>query len=957
LGQVQHYNPEAIVFFVPAFGGEIVQEIIDSTNQNTIMSSSYVHETKEISNIHIMRTVKNSPGTFSMTIVDTNNRYIMPDDPDTDISTLYAHSQNKAVLNSSDPTYKLKSVGSSTPAGVPVVKTIIPSAQPWVTTTEQAPTSNFYPYTSYQDFLQAYSIVVINPATGQSYPTQYVRSRVTPFPIVQRWALDEFGGIIMVAATQAAENSLQQVLSTSSTTTMSLTVIPYDSTNSTPANNKTVKFTVSLLYNIELSEKQKDEVEQGDVQGQFAHGKCRLSPMDRVVIFMTPRYLPNGHKISGSSNRLVRAFTGVVNTVQQGYSENRSTVDVSGEDVTKYLKLSIINVNPALAISPSQISDQFPTDNITVWSDILEGLTTPEIIRLVTLGGNYANKQGESVDHKIDGVGFYQLAQAGNSADLNYNPEWEYDKDTTDIVATKGKVNKQVRTYDFTSMLGTLFTKRSVHIINPYRSDSPLVGFRPYELSFKSAFSFYQADFKTRRDIAYQCAEDSNFVFYADRFGEIWFHPLRFDIAWILGAPIPNVYIIQNEDILSYGFIESDESIFTSVYVTTEPDFGLSNLATVGYYFSSYRDDPSVLKYGQRIFVCANPIINTKTTTKTNAVPQTNAPLSQNNYTDSGWWLAWSTDLFQTTDALQIPGLALYLTNHFRALGATDNGVFSLGIIGGTGFHPNRVNPSDPNYHPSSFHTTGDAFDLTINYNLDSTQPSPVTKAMIGTLMLLVTGKADVNIPIYNTQPPANLTQKQLYLFQLISVFQLFEVNNPTTNLNSTYGVVYAPMYNGVPDWNHFQSKIRSGQIPNSYTASNATAGNNNTSVDPKDSILLYAKSILQRILASKYQGQITIPLRVELDPGRPVYIPIRNMMYYVETVEHDIDFGGKATTTLHLSYGRKPWEMLPELITYDSQDEVFMTDAETLRTRGAALNVKSGSNKSKMKQNKKSSK
>jgi len=194
-------------------------------------------------------------------------------------------------------------------------------------------------------------------------------------------------------------------------------------------------------------------------------------------------------------------------------------------------------------------------------------------------------------------------------------------------------------------------------------------------------------------------------------------------------------------------------------------------------------------------------------------------------------------------------------------------------------------------------------------------------------------------------------------LVDLIATFQQFAANNPITNPGSPYGVVYAPIWHGVPDWNHFQAKIRSGQIPNSYTASNTISGDNNTSVNPEDSILLYAKSILQRILASKYQGQITIPLRVELDPGRPVFIPIRNMLYYVETVEHDIDFGGKATTTLHLSYGRKPWEMLPELITYDKQDEIFMTDAETLRVRNAALNGKTSSSKGKMRQNKKSRK
>jgi hypothetical protein len=89
----------------------------------------------------------------------------------------------------------------------------------------------------------------------------------------------------------------------------------------------------------------------------------------------------------------------------------------------------------------------------------------------------------------------------------------------------------------------------------------------------------------------------------------------------------------------------------------------------------------------------------------------------------------------------------------------------------------------------------------------------------------------------------------------------------------------------------------------------------------------VYAKSLLQRLLAGKYQGQVTLLGRPELEHNMPVYIPIRNMVYYVETVEHTLTFGGQFTTTIHLAYGHKPWELLPEVLAFSKNDEVYLTD------------------------------
>lgn len=57
------------------------------------------------------------------------------------------------------------------------------------------------------------------------------------------------------------------------------------------------------------------------------------------------------------------------------------------------------------------------------------------------------------------------------------------------------------------------------------------------------------------------------------------------------------------------------------------------------------------------------------------------------------------------------------------------------------------------------------------------------------------------------------------------------------------------------------------------------------------------------------------------------MYIPFVNMIYWVETIEHSINFGQTFTTTLHLAYGHKPWEEITEILT-QSYDAMQFTDS-----------------------------
>jgi hypothetical protein len=62
----------------------------------------------------------------------------------------------------------------------------------------------------------------------------------------------------------------------------------------------------------------------------------------------------------------------------------------------------------------------------------------------------------------------------------------------------------------------------------------------------------------------------------------------------------------------------------------------------------------------------------------------------------------------------------------------------------------------------------------------------------------------------------------------------------------------------------------------------------------------------LDRLNQGMNSASLTIPLRPEIRPGFPVYIPHIDCFYYVQSVSHGFAFGGGCTTTLNLSARRR---------------------------------------------------
>lgn len=69
-----------------------------------------------------------------------------------------------------------------------------------------------------------------------------------------------------------------------------------------------------------------------------------------------------------------------------------------------------------------------------------------------------------------------------------------------------------------------------------------------------------------------------------------------------------------------------------------------------------------------------------------------------------------------------------------------------------------------------------------------------------------------------------------------------------------------------------------------------------------------HGMDILDRLNSRRHRGSVSIPLRPELRLGFPVYVGPKDQMWYVSGISHNIQFGGRAQTSLTLTARRKKW-------------------------------------------------
>lgn len=63
---------------------------------------------------------------------------------------------------------------------------------------------------------------------------------------------------------------------------------------------------------------------------------------------------------------------------------------------------------------------------------------------------------------------------------------------------------------------------------------------------------------------------------------------------------------------------------------------------------------------------------------------------------------------------------------------------------------------------------------------------------------------------------------------------------------------------------------------------------------------------ILDRLNSKRHRASVTIPMRPELRLGFPIYLAPKDQVWYITGISHNIQFGGRATTTLTLTAKRQ---------------------------------------------------
>jgi len=81
---------------------------------------------------------------------------------------------------------------------------------------------------------------------------------------------------------------------------------------------------------------------------------------------------------------------------------------------------------------------------------------------------------------------------------------------------------------------------------------------------------------------------------------------------------------------------------------------------------------------------------------------------------------------------------------------------------------------------------------------------------------------------------------------------------------------------------------------------------------DPNTQCAPYASLCLSRSRKQILSGNLSIAGNEFMQPGEVVFIEDRNLLFYVESVSHNFQYGGRFETSLTLTYGHSPGEYIP---------------------------------------------
>jgi len=325
--------------------------------------------------------------------------------------------------------------------------------------------------------------------------------------------------------------------------------------------------------------------------GQLENGRCVFVPMQLMVCLLTRRF-----KNKNDPEDMIVAFTGFIDSVSEEYDGKTSMLRIQGTDVSKLMHITQANVNPSLFERGLPGGGQYK-----IWQNIFSGQQGWQIIRTLVIGGE--DTEGQAVN----GAGHFVY-------NTKYNPDSSTRGKTVEKSAVLTGLKFQPTEWNNSvanDKLDTLFfSPGRVHIqILPFEvSPKGLRDLSVYKKIFGASFQNWQNEYRSHLEIANEVAQLSNYEFYADQFGDIWYHQPRFHNYHLLTNDNPEVYVIRDEDIATHQFTESDKDVVSTVYVAGQPNY--SEVAPQIMKMTGFYEDSSLLrKYGRRMVSISHPYI------------------------------------------------------------------------------------------------------------------------------------------------------------------------------------------------------------------------------------------------------------------------------------------------------------------------------------------------------------
>lgn len=307
----------------------------------------------------------------------------------------------------------------------------------------------------------------------------------------------------------------------------------------------------------------------------------KISPMDYVFVYMSNTIGIDGNPV------YTRVFTGLVNKVSFDKS-NTDTITVTGEDVTKILRLSIFATDPAIFNKSDY--DTYPVvEAIKPVQNALSGMTATDIVKkmIEDLGSGLA--PNNSIKYNVKSI-------TGSVPDKMIELQ---DKTYSEQDLTK------------TNILNEFTANQNLLLENPTLPGlASIEQYHPYRIMMGSKNNLVQTEFRDRLQICREVAKIIGFEFFADAYGNLHFRQPRFDLSNIFLYKNPNTYILNPEDIKSYSIAEDDTNIITSVRVTGSQDYIGTNEFALEMY-AEYPNRSLNRKYGARWYETSSPLVGT----------------------------------------------------------------------------------------------------------------------------------------------------------------------------------------------------------------------------------------------------------------------------------------------------------------------------------------------------------